>query len=317
MNVMIVAQSGRWAVQSLLFAETYVRSGSAARNPLYIAVPEPGPLWPFDPRPPERYINRYRKLGAQLISFKNSDFGFRSGYTNKIYALFGLPANQPFMFLDSDQLVFSNLGNIDLDFDHPSAQLAKQSWPPARSTFPHGEVWRAVYELTGATQGREGSGRYFNAGCFYYVDPRRFGQVMLDACLKLAETKIPAIANQPLIPAPIDQVALSVAIERIGEGGACPASLNSISLSDTTATWHYHRFSRFWLPGYERAASLVEAILKEEETGPLARENDTLAFLGSALGRQVSVKADEFLKKHQAKLKMRDAGKLMWQLGFE
>lgn len=316
MNVMIVAQSGRWAVQSLLFAESYLRSGSAARNPLYIAIPKPGPLWPFDPTPPQRYIDRYRELGAQLISFENRDFGIRSGFTNKIYALFGLPANQPFMLLDSDQLVFSDLGDIDLDFEHPSARLAKNSWPPARSPVAHGEVWRAVYELTGVGSGRQGSGRYFNAGCFYYVDPQRFGKLMLDACLRLVETTMPEIASQPLIPAPVDQVALSATIEQIGEGRECPASLNSDSLDETTATWHYHRFSRFWMPGYERAAPLVDAILADETAGSLACENESLAFLSSALGRQVAAKSDEFLKRHH-KLKMRDAEKLMWQLGFE
>jgi hypothetical protein len=317
MNVVIVAQRGRLALQALLFAETYVRSGSAARNPLFVAVPEPGNLWEDDPTPEPAVMARLTALGARIVTFRNEHFGSRSPYTNKVYALFAIPQGEPFMFLDSDQLIFRNLTDIPLDFSHPSARLAAAAWPPNRSSFPKEKVWRAVYRLAGGDAPANGAGRYFNAGCYYHEDPHVFGQLMLDCCLALSSTQSPPIAEQPMLPAPLDQVALSAVIARIGEGQPCPETLNSIHLTDTTASWHYHRFARFWLPGYERARDLLEEILQTPDTAALLAGNETIQFFRSPLGRQVAEKADRFVHKHQAKLNMRDAGKLMRQLGFD
>jgi len=118
----------------------------AKTNPdltLTLAEPQPGPLWEDDPRIDADIRAMLEALGAQIVPVENKVFGSSYPHGNKIEALLAMPADKPFLFLDTDTLVLGDLSSVPFDFDRPTASLRREG------TWPKGEnieaVWRSLY----------------------------------------------------------------------------------------------------------------------------------------------------------------------------
>ena len=85
---MIVAQAGRLQYEALLFAASFRYSNRGFRGRLFIAEPQPGPLWPHDPRIKNDDLRNFLlELGAEFLPFENRHFGHSYPHGNKIEAL--------------------------------------------------------------------------------------------------------------------------------------------------------------------------------------------------------------------------------------
>ncbi|MGL6208939.1 MAG: hypothetical protein ACRC14_03815, partial [Paracoccaceae bacterium] len=92
-----IGQGGRLQYEAILLAAS-LRATNPDFNSLILAEPQPGPLWPDDPRMTEPARSLLIDLGATIIPFENKIFGHRYPYGNKIEALTALP-DRPFLFL--------------------------------------------------------------------------------------------------------------------------------------------------------------------------------------------------------------------------
>ena len=270
-NVLIVGQAGRLHYEAILFAASLARVTDPARFRLFVAEPQPGPLWPADPRmrdPEARSL--LETLGAAILPFESRHFGAAYPYGNKIEALFALPEGEPFVFFDTDTLVLGDLATVPFDFDRPTASLRREgTWPQIELYGPgYGAIWKSLYDRFGLdfaasldlAQPDEYWQRYlyFNAGFFFYRCPRIFGERFLSFALAIRDDPPPELVCQPLDPW-LDQVALPLVIQSLGGGrDTLPAGL-----LDGDVTCHYRTLPLL----YAREADAVVALL-EEIAGP-------------------------------------------------
>ncbi len=224
-NLLIVAQAGRLEAEAVLFAATLRRD-----NPdiaLYVAEPQPGPLWPDDPRITDAGRAVLGELGARVVPFDSRDFGAAYPYGNKIEALRALPPGEPFVFFDTDTVITGDLRAIPFDFDRPCASLRRTgTWPVIELYGPgYAAIWGALYARFGLdlatsldlAQPGEHWERYlyFNAGWFFGADPEAFGLHFRDIAVAIRDDPPAEVALQPLDPW-LDQVALPLVIHRLG-----------------------------------------------------------------------------------------------------
>ena len=126
-NILIVAQRGRLQYEALLFAASLRHASPDHAAQLFVAVPQPGPLWPNDPSVIDAdVLALLDELGAKAIPFDSRHFGAAYPYGNKIEALFALPEGEPFVFFDTDTLITGDLGAVPFDFDRPTASLRRE-----------------------------------------------------------------------------------------------------------------------------------------------------------------------------------------------
>ncbi|MEL6594970.1 MAG: hypothetical protein AAFQ47_03460, partial [Pseudomonadota bacterium] len=130
-NIVIVAQAGRLQYEAILFAASLRANSPKFAGKLLIAEPQPGPLWPGDPRiKPDVRALLEDALGATVVPFENRHFGAAYPYGNKIEALTALPANEPFVFFDTDTLVLDEITQVPFRFTRPQASLRRENtWP--------------------------------------------------------------------------------------------------------------------------------------------------------------------------------------------
>lgn len=266
-NILIIAQAGRLQFEALLFAASLVHSATPDRFRLWIGEPQPGPLWPKDPRITQTDMrDLLTSLGATLLPFESRHFGQDYPYGNKIEALLALPPNEPFVFFDTDTLITGDLGAVPFDFDRPTASLRREgTWPQIDLYGPgYGQIWKSLYDRFGLdfdssldlTQPDEYWQRYlyFNAGFFYYRCPRVFGQRFLDTALSIRDDPPPELACQTLDPW-LDQVALPLVIHGLGGGrDALPPGL-----LDGSVTCHYRVLPLL----YARESDDIVAVLEQ------------------------------------------------------
>lgn len=229
-NILIVGQSGRLQFEAILFAASLRHTITGGRFRLYVAEPQPGPLWPNDPtmRNPEvRAL--LEACDATILPFESQHFGHDYPYGNKIEALLALPKGEPFVFFDTDTLLVGDLSQVPFDFDRPSASLRREgTWPQIELYGPgYTETWKALYDRYNLdfqssldlSQPDEYWRRYlyFNAGFFYYSCPHVFGQRFLEVALDIRDDPPPALVCQSLDPW-LDQVALPLVIHGFGGG---------------------------------------------------------------------------------------------------
>ncbi len=229
-NVVIVGQAGRLQYEAILFAASLARVSDPGRFRLYVAEPQPGALWPGDPRisdPATRGL--LEDLGATLLPFESRHFGHAYAYGNKIEALLALPEDEPFVFFDTDTLVLDDLARVPFDFERPTASMRREgTWPQIELYGPgYAQIWGALYERFGLDfassldldQPDEYWQRYlyFNAGFFFYKCPRLFGQRFLDIALSIRDDPPRELQLQSLDPW-LDQVALPLVIHGFGGG---------------------------------------------------------------------------------------------------
>src|SRR5690606_31070107 len=74
-NIVAIAQAGRLQFEAVLLALSLRAASPDFPGRLYIAEPQPGPLWPEDPRLPAPYREALEALGAEIIPFDSHHFG--------------------------------------------------------------------------------------------------------------------------------------------------------------------------------------------------------------------------------------------------
>lgn len=230
-NVMIVGQDGRLQYEAILFAASLRHSAPGFKGRLFVAVPQPGPLWGArDPSIRNRAVlDLLEELGAEILPFESRLFGEAYPNGNKIEALQALPRGEPFVFFDTDTLITGELQDVPFDFTRPSASLrCEGTWPKPTLYGPgYGEIWQALYRRFGLEfdstmdfSQPDGFWRrylYFNAGFFYGNCPRAFGKRWLVYAKSVWQDPPVELAGQSLDPW-LDQVTLPLVIHSLGGG---------------------------------------------------------------------------------------------------
>ncbi len=269
-NVVCVAQNGRLAYESLIFAASFRAMNPGFTGRLLVAEPQPGPLWSAETRLPPEVRELLGFFGAEIIPFESSAFGESYPHGNKIESLLALPKDDPFLFFDTDTLFTGPMSELALDFDRPSASMRREgTWPLPPLYGPgYGGIWKALYDRfeldfdrsLDLSQPDEHWERYlyFNAGWFFYRDPDAFGRRFLEFALSIRDDEMEELASQSLDPW-LDQVALPLVIHSFCGGRPGPG----LAGLDGTVSCHYRALPLL----YARESDHVIAVL-EEVTAP-------------------------------------------------
>lgn len=279
-NIMVVGQKGRIQYEALLFAASLRTMSPAFSGRLIVAEPQPGPLWPDDPRMDAPLRDALRALGAEIAGFQNHIFGASYPYGNKIEGLVTLPADAPFIFFDSDTLVLDELSALPIDFAYPTASMRREgTWPQEDVYWPgHTATWKSLYdrfELDFASsldlsQPDEYWQRYlyFNAGWFLGADPARFGARFGAYARTIRDDTPETIKLQPLDPW-LDQVALPLVIHSLGGGRPGP----ELAGLDGDVTCHYRMFPMLYARESDRAIAVLEQVSTQKPLRKLLRDH--------------------------------------------
>lgn len=283
-NILAIGQSGRLQYEAILLASSLRLRDPGFAGQLFIAEPQPGPLWPDDPRMDAHARAALEELGATILPFQNRIWGAAYPNGNKIEALTALP-DAPFLFLDTDTVVTGPLSGVTFDFAHPSASMRRENtWPTEELYGPtQAQTWAALYDLFGLDFASsldpampEGYWRrhlYFNAGWFFHESPQAFGARFADWATRLWTAPPDILALQPLTPW-LDQIVLPLVIHSFGGGRPGPelAGLDG----DLTCHWRllpllYARESDHAVRALEEAAAPnpVKKVLREY--GPMKK----------------------------------------------
>ena len=269
-NILCIGQGGRLQYEALILAASLRASSPDFAGRLIVAEPQPGPLWPSDPRMDQPVKDYLTSLGAEVVPFESRYFGAAYPYGNKIEGLAALPSGEPFLFLDTDTLITGDLAAVPFDFARPAASMRREgTWPVEDLYWPgYAATWKSLYDRFGLdfdstldlSQPDEYWGRYlyFNAGWFFGADPQAFGERFLDYALQIRSNPPEAMALQPLDPW-LDQVALPLVVHSFGGGRPGP-ELDGL---DGDVTCHYRLLPLL----YARESDLVVEVL-EAVTAP-------------------------------------------------
>lgn len=278
-NIMAVGQGGRLQYEALLLALSLRESCPALLPRLFVVEPQPGPLWPEDPRLPDAFRAALTGLGARVVPFESRHFGASYPYGNKIEGLAALPPGEPFLFLDTDTLVTGDLAALPFDTARPTASMRREgTWPVARPGWPGAAAtWKALYDRfgldfassldPGQPEGWWERYLYFNAGWFCGADPAAFGARFLDYALRIRDDPPPELALQPLDPW-LDQVALPLVVHSFG-GGRPGAALAGM---DGAVTCHWRTLPLLYARGSDAAVALLERIAAPNPVKRLLRD---------------------------------------------
>ncbi|WP_407493214.1 hypothetical protein [Pseudooceanicola sp. MF1-13] len=265
-NILIIGQSGRLQYEALIFAASLFGNSPSTPN-LYVAEPQPGPLWDRDPSMAGTLRGALSDLGATLLPFQNEHFGESYPQGNKVEALLSLPKGEPFIFFDTDTLILDDLARVPFDFDVPSASLRVEgTWPQPELYGPgYTGIWKSLYDRFGLdfessldlSQPDEYWRRYlyFNAGFFYYRCPHQFGRRMLDYMIAIRDDPPEELVCQTMDPW-LDQIALPLVIHSFGgRRDALPPGL-----LDGEVTCHYRVLPLLYARESDLAVEVLEAV---------------------------------------------------------
>ncbi|PSL19593.1 hypothetical protein [Shimia abyssi] len=227
-NVVVVGQSGRLQYEAALFVASLRHTNPDFSGRLFVAEPQPGPLWDKDPRMSNPDVRAFlQEQDAEILPIENRHFGQSYPEGNKIELLSALPKGEPFVFFDTDTLITGDLSSVPFDFARPSASLRVEgTWPQIELYGPgYTQIWKSLYDKFGLSfeptldrsQPDEYWRRYlyFNAGFFYYRCPHEFGQRFLDYAIAIQTDPPVELVCQTMKPW-LDQVALPLVIHSFG-----------------------------------------------------------------------------------------------------
>ena len=281
-NVVIVAQSGRLQYEAVLFAASLRASSPDFAGRLFVAEPQPGPLWSKDPRISNPEVRALLEgFGVTFLPFENTLFGQSYPEGNKIELLRALPEGEPFVFFDTDTLITADLGGVPFDFSRPTAsQRVEGTWPQIELYGPgYSDIWRALYDRFGLefestldlTQPDEYWRRYmyFNAGFFYYRCPREFGARFEDYAREIRDDPPPELACQSLFPW-LDQVALPLVIRSFdgGRDALAPGYL------DGDVSCHYRMLPLLYARESDRVVEVLEQVAAPNKVKKVLKQYD-------------------------------------------
>ncbi|MEL7175962.1 MAG: hypothetical protein AAGK28_05515 [Pseudomonadota bacterium] len=283
-NIVIVAQAGRLQYEAILFAASLRANSPKFAGKLLIAEPQPGPLWPGDPRiKPDVRALLEDALGATIVPFENRHFGAAYPYGNKIEALTALPANEPFVFFDTDTLVLDEITQVPFKFTRPQASLRRENtWPKLELYGPgYTQIWGALYDRFGldfessldTSQPDEYWQRYlyFNAGWFFYKDPAAFGKRFTEYALAIRDDPPNELVCQSLDPW-LDQVVLPLVIHAFKGGrDTLPAGL-----LDGSVTCHYRVLPLLYARESDRVVEVLETVSAPNKLKKVLKQYDPI-----------------------------------------
>lgn len=280
-NLLAVVQSGRLAAEAVVLAASLRHASPGFSGRLILAEPQPGPLWPDDPRltdPATRAL--LADLGAEILPFDSRAFGAAYPYGNKIEAL-GILPDAPFLFLDTDTLITGDLSQIPFDFSKPSASMRREgTWPQPELYGPgYSAIWQSLYTRFGLdfassldlSQPDEYWRRYlyFNAGWFFHQSPRTFGTRFLQMARSIRDDPPKELELQTLDPW-LDQIALPLVIHSLGGGRPGPA----LAGLDGDVTCHYRSLSLLYARESDRAVEVLEAVCAPRKVKQVLKEHE-------------------------------------------
>ena len=275
LNLMAIGQAGRLECQALLLAASLQQNCPDIARALVICEPQPGPLWPDDPRMSPEIRAKLQELGARIQPFESRHFGSTYPYGNKIEALTSLPAD-PFLFLDTDTLITGDLSRLRLDLTRPSASMRREgTWPKVELYGPEEEeIWASLYatfdlDLQSSVDPRQPVNHwqrylYFNAGWFFGADAQAFGRRYLHYALTIRDTPPPEVALQSFDPW-LDQIALPLVIHSFG-GGRPDEGASGL---DSDLTCHWRNLALLYARESDAVVGLLEDLCKRDDLRPL------------------------------------------------
>ena len=91
------------------------------------------------------------ELGAEVIPFTARHFGQSYPHGNKIEGLQTLPADEAFVFFDSDTLITGDISMVPFDFTRPAASMNRTgTWPVEDLYWPgYTAIWKSLYDKFG------------------------------------------------------------------------------------------------------------------------------------------------------------------------
>ncbi len=283
-NILAIGQRGRLQYEAVLLAASLRASDPGFPGTLFIAEPQPGPLWDSDPRicdPAARDL--LTALGAQMLPFEAQHFGAAYPQGNKIEALAALP-DAPFLFLDSDTLITGSFAGVRFNFDRPSASMRREgTWPRALPCGPRPEtVWAALYRRFGLdfeasldpAHAREDWQRYlyFNAGWFHFRSPALFGSLLRDMALSVRDDPLPELQGQTLTPW-LDQVVLPLVIHGLGGGRPGP----ELAGLDGDVTCHWRTMPLLYARESDRVVEVLRDVAGQPGVASVLRSHAPFA----------------------------------------
>ncbi len=277
-NIMIVAQAGRLQYEALLMAASLRANAPGFSGRLIVAEPQPGPRWPTDPRLPAPFRDALADLAPtsaplkprlrRLLPPREQDRGPCHP-----------PPGEPFLFLDTDTLILSDISAVPFDFARPTASMRREgTWPVEDLYWPgYTATWKSLYDRFGLdfassldlSEPDEYWQRYlyFNAGWFLGPDPAAFGARFTDWALSVRNSPPPELALQPLDPW-LDQVVLPLVIHSFGGGRPGP----ELAGLDGDATCHYRTLPLLYARESDRAVEVLESISAPNRVKKLLKE---------------------------------------------
>ncbi|CAM3341454.1 hypothetical protein PANO111632_15170 [Paracoccus nototheniae] len=266
-NLLIVAQSGRLEYEAVIFMASLRAHAPDWTGRVIVAEPMPEGAWAgHDTRISDPCREILTQLGAEITPFVARHFGAAYPQGNKIEALALLPANEPFVFFDTDTLICGPLDRVGFDTAHPSASMQREgTWPLPPLYGPgYGGIWKSIFDrfdvpfedTLDLSQPDEHWERYlyFNAGWFFGADPTEFGQRFLDWALALRNDPHEALASQVLEPW-LDQAVLPVVIRSFGGGRPGPELVGL----DGDMTCHYRKLPLLYAQHSDAAIAALES----------------------------------------------------------
>ena len=267
-NIVIVGQSGRLQYEAILFAASLRRMSPDFGGRLFVAMPEPGPLWGSDPSIRQSdVLALLAELGAEVVTFPNKIFGESYPQGNKIEALSVLPEREAFVFFDTDTLITGDLTQVPFNFNRPGASMKREGTWPIPTLYGPGYtgIWKSLYDRFGLefdssldlTQPDEFWARYlyFNAGFFFYRCPRVFGARFATYAKSIRDDPPIELVGQSLEPW-LDQVTLPLVIHSLGGGrNALPDGL-----LDGDVSCHYRMFPLLYARESDRVIEVLEEV---------------------------------------------------------
>ncbi len=268
-NIVVVGQAGRLSYEAVLFAASLRRSDPDFTGRIFVAEPQPGPLWPKDPRIASDGVREaLATYGAEIVPFESRVFGEAYPNGNKAEALAALPKGEPFVFFDTDTLVTGPLGALPFDFSRPAASMRRENTWPVIELYGPGpnEIWGALYrrlgiDFEGTLDLTQPDGYwkrylYFNAGWFFGACPHRFGERFTEIMRVIRDDPPAELVCQPLYPW-LDQIALPLAIHELGGGRPAP---ELAPLDDGTVTCHWRALPLLYAREDDRIVALLETV---------------------------------------------------------
>ena len=279
-NIVIVAQAGRLEFEALIFAASLAQFAPKLMARLYIAEPQPGPLWPNDPRISDPIRATLTEMGAQILPFDSRHFGAGYPHGNKIECLAALPQDQPFIFFDTDTLITGPLDQITPDFKRPTASVKVcDTWPePQLYGASYLDIWSSLYTrfdldiapTLDLTQPDDYWKRflYFNAGWFLGPDPVEFGLRFTHYAVDILNEPGDALAAQTLDPW-LDQVALPLVVASLKGGRPGP----DLAGLDGDLSCHYRSLPLLYARESDAVVEILQAITTQKPIRRLLRDH--------------------------------------------